>query len=134
MFHHLRRVANLVRKQTIVWSWMAIIGFTSFGYLLAEIVEKQTQGKEEQIKEYARQNASIEQMTMIKNQVRCGACFLCPNAAFRGQRIPHVYCLFIQSAGRVAAMLPASRATGSFEKPPPCQLTCWSVARLLHDA
>eukprot|EP00444_Apocalathium_aciculiferum_P024858 CAMPEP_0183436294 /NCGR_PEP_ID=MMETSP0370-20130417/69174_1 /TAXON_ID=268820 /ORGANISM="Peridinium aciculiferum, Strain PAER-2" /LENGTH=117 /DNA_ID=CAMNT_0025623685 /DNA_START=59 /DNA_END=412 /DNA_ORIENTATION=+ len=59
---------NRTRKQTMVWSWMAMAGFSAFGYLLAEIVERQSVGKEEQIKEYARQNASIEQVTMIKNQ------------------------------------------------------------------
>mmetsp|Transcript_17135 Transcript_17135/g.43619 ORF Transcript_17135/g.43619 Transcript_17135/m.43619 type:complete len:118 (+) Transcript_17135:74-427(+) len=59
---------NRTRKQTMVWSWMAIVGFTAFGYLLAEIVDRYSAGKEEQIREYARQNASIEQMTMIRNQ------------------------------------------------------------------
>merc|ERR1719369_998134 len=59
---------NRTRKQTLVWSWMAIIGFTAVGYILAELVDRHTEGKSDQIKEYARQNLSIEQVNMVKNQ------------------------------------------------------------------
>mmetsp|Transcript_7568 Transcript_7568/g.14904 ORF Transcript_7568/g.14904 Transcript_7568/m.14904 type:complete len:118 (-) Transcript_7568:46-399(-) len=59
---------NRTRKQTMVWSWMAIAGFTAFGYLLAEVVDRHNAGKEEIYQEYAKQNMSYEQATMIKDQ------------------------------------------------------------------
>mmetsp|Transcript_16127 Transcript_16127/g.34171 ORF Transcript_16127/g.34171 Transcript_16127/m.34171 type:complete len:118 (-) Transcript_16127:66-419(-) len=59
---------NRTRKQTMVYSWLAIAGFTAFGYFLAEVVDRHNKGKEELYTEYAKQNMSFEQATMIKDQ------------------------------------------------------------------
>mmetsp|Transcript_11105 Transcript_11105/g.18282 ORF Transcript_11105/g.18282 Transcript_11105/m.18282 type:complete len:117 (-) Transcript_11105:126-476(-) len=59
---------NRTRKQTMVWSWLAIAGFTAFGYLLAEVVDRHNAGKEEMYQEYAKQNMSFAQSEMIRNQ------------------------------------------------------------------
>merc|ERR1711920_512895 len=59
---------NRTRKQTMVWSWMAIAGFTAFDYILFEMIQRKNEGKEEMYKEYAKKNMSFEQATMIKDQ------------------------------------------------------------------
>mmetsp|Transcript_19842 Transcript_19842/g.35285 ORF Transcript_19842/g.35285 Transcript_19842/m.35285 type:complete len:119 (-) Transcript_19842:51-407(-) len=59
---------NRTRKQTMLYSWMAIAGFTAFGYLLAEVVDRHNSGKEEMLKEYAKNNMSLQQNQMVKDQ------------------------------------------------------------------
>ncbi|CAE7190956.1 hutG, partial [Symbiodinium microadriaticum] len=59
---------NRNRKQTAVYSWLALIGFTAFGYLLAEVIDRHNESKEEMWKEYARTHMTFTQATVNKNQ------------------------------------------------------------------
>eukprot|EP00928_Gymnodinium_smaydae_P033164 TRINITY_DN23828_c0_g5_i1.p2 TRINITY_DN23828_c0_g5~~TRINITY_DN23828_c0_g5_i1.p2 ORF type:complete len:117 (-),score=23.53 TRINITY_DN23828_c0_g5_i1:50-400(-) len=56
------------RKQTMVYSWVAIAGFTALGYLLAEIVDRHNQTKEEMYSDYAKKHMSFEQAEANRNQ------------------------------------------------------------------
>eukprot|EP00933_Yihiella_yeosuensis_P042923 TRINITY_DN37596_c0_g1_i1.p1 TRINITY_DN37596_c0_g1~~TRINITY_DN37596_c0_g1_i1.p1 ORF type:complete len:119 (-),score=23.85 TRINITY_DN37596_c0_g1_i1:244-600(-) len=59
---------NRSAKQTMVYSWMALIGFTAFGYILAEVVDRSNESKQDKWSEYARTNMSFEQATANRNQ------------------------------------------------------------------
>mmetsp|Transcript_131125 Transcript_131125/g.261715 ORF Transcript_131125/g.261715 Transcript_131125/m.261715 type:complete len:119 (+) Transcript_131125:53-409(+) len=59
---------NRTRKQTMVYSWLAIAGFTALGYILAELVDRHNSGKEAMYAEYAKQNMSFEQASMNQAQ------------------------------------------------------------------
>eukprot|EP00931_Biecheleriopsis_adriatica_P076290 TRINITY_DN50009_c0_g1_i1.p1 TRINITY_DN50009_c0_g1~~TRINITY_DN50009_c0_g1_i1.p1 ORF type:complete len:119 (+),score=26.81 TRINITY_DN50009_c0_g1_i1:77-433(+) len=59
---------NRTRKQTVLYSWMALIGCTAFGYLFAELVDRHNESKEEMWKEYARTHMSFSQASQNQNQ------------------------------------------------------------------
>mmetsp|Transcript_5843 Transcript_5843/g.10542 ORF Transcript_5843/g.10542 Transcript_5843/m.10542 type:complete len:117 (+) Transcript_5843:71-421(+) len=63
-----RYFPNRTRKQTLVYSWLGLIGFTAIGYLLAEVIDRHNESKEEMWKEYARTHMTFAHATVNKNQ------------------------------------------------------------------
>eukprot|EP00927_Polykrikos_kofoidii_P051899 TRINITY_DN45672_c0_g1_i1.p1 TRINITY_DN45672_c0_g1~~TRINITY_DN45672_c0_g1_i1.p1 ORF type:complete len:128 (-),score=18.91 TRINITY_DN45672_c0_g1_i1:143-526(-) len=56
------------RKQTMVYSWVAIAAFAGVGYFLAEVVDRHNKTKDEMYADYAQKNMSFEQRQMLNNQ------------------------------------------------------------------
>mmetsp|Transcript_30546 Transcript_30546/g.71326 ORF Transcript_30546/g.71326 Transcript_30546/m.71326 type:complete len:119 (+) Transcript_30546:111-467(+) len=59
---------NRTRKQTAMYSWIAMAVCTGAGYLLLQLVERHNEGQEEMYAEYAKQNMSYGQAQAIKDQ------------------------------------------------------------------
>ncbi|CAK0895654.1 unnamed protein product [Prorocentrum cordatum] len=63
-----RYFPNRTRKQTMIYSWLAIAGCTAFGYLLAEAIEWKNSNKPEMYNEYAKSSMSLEHHAFAENQ------------------------------------------------------------------
>mmetsp|Transcript_59497 Transcript_59497/g.156575 ORF Transcript_59497/g.156575 Transcript_59497/m.156575 type:complete len:119 (-) Transcript_59497:33-389(-) len=59
---------NRTRKQTMMWSWMTIVGTSAFAYILYALVEKKNDRDSEKFKEYARTHTSIDMQRHIESQ------------------------------------------------------------------